>query len=407
MNTDFDIVIVGGGMVGASLACAWRGAGLRIAVVEAVPLKSDAQPSFNERTIALAYGSRRIFDGIGVWSEVERLGCTPIERVHVSHRGYFGVTRLAADDLDLPALGYVVENRVLGAALSQTLAGADNIHWFCPATVENIEITAHGARVAISHGTDTRHLTARLVVGADGANSAVRRLLGLEVERTDYAQVAVVATVAAGLPHGNTAYERFTESGPLAALPMRDNRCAIVWSARPPEADAIIDWSDAEYLSQLQRRFGDRLGRFTQPGARTRYPLALVHVPRQFVARMVLIGNAAHAVHPVAGQGFNLGLRDAAALAEVVVDAVRAGEDIGAVAVLQRYVDWRRRDTRVTERFTDGLIRTFANESTALAIARGAGLLAVDLLLPVKRRLLRLTSGLAGRLPRLARGLSL
>lgn len=407
MNPDFDIVIVGGGMVGASLACALRDSGLRIAVIEAVPLKSDEQPSYNERTIALAYGSRRIFDSIGVWSEVERLGATPIERIHVSHRGHFGATRLAAADLDLPALGYVVENRVLGAALWTTLDGATMVVWHCPATVEDIHVGDDGARVSVKQDDAVRELSARLVIGADGANSAVRRLLGLEAERTDYQQVAVVATVATGLPHNNTAYERFTSTGPLAALPMRNDRCAIVWSARPQEADTIVGWGDDEYLAQLQQRFGDRLGRFAQPGTRTRYPLALMHVPRQFAARIVLIGNAAHTVHPVAGQGFNLGLRDAAALAEVIVQAARAGDDMGDIAVLQRYADWRRRDTRVTELFTDGLIRAFSSESSAMALARGAGLIAVDLMLPVKRRLLRMTSGLAGRLPRLARGLSL
>lgn len=407
MDNKFDIVIVGGGMVGASLACALRASGLRIAIVEAVALKSDTQPSFNERTIALAYGSRRIFDGIGVWPAVERLGCTPIERIHVSHRGGFGATRLAAGDLDLPALGYVVENRVLGAALSKTLDKVDNVRWFCPATVENIETTNDGARVSIRYGADVQQLVARLVVGADGANSAVRRLLGLEAERTDYAQVALVATVAAGLPHRNTAYERFTNSGPLAALPMRDNRCAIVWSARAEEADSLLGWSDSEYLEKLQQRFGDRLGRFTAPGARTKYPLALTRVPQQLATRMVLIGNAAHTVHPVAGQGFNLGLRDAAALADVLVGAASAGADIGDAAVLRRYADWRRRDTRATEIFTDGLIRAFSNDSVALALARGAGLVAVDLMPPLKRRLLRMTSGLGGRLPRLARGLSL
>jgi len=407
MNSDFDIVIVGGGMVGASLACALRGAGLRIAVVEAVPLKSEAQPSYNERTIALAYGSRRIFEGVGVWDEIERRGATPIERIHVSHRGYFGATRLAAGELRLPALGYVVENRVLGAALMQALADATEVTWHCPATVEEIRIEADGARLRVEGTAGSIELSARLVVGADGAHSAVRRLLGIEAARTDYAQVAVVATVAAGLPHANTAYERFTASGPLAALPMRDNRCAIVWSARADEADTILGWTDAEYLAQLQQRFGDRLGRLAAPGARTKYPLALTRVPQTNTARMVLIGNAAHTVHPVAGQGFNLGLRDAAALAEVLVAAGKAGEDIGAAAVLQRYAVWRRRDTRATEIFTDGLVRLFSNESRLLALLRGSGLVAIDLVPPLKRRLLRMTSGLAGRLPRLARGLPL
>jgi 2-octaprenyl-6-methoxyphenol hydroxylase len=249
-------------------------------------------------------------------------------------------------------------------------------------------------------------LSAKLVVGADGTQSAVRRLFDIPAERTDYGQVAIVATVAAGVPHGNTAYERFTDSGPLAALPMRENRCAIVWSAAAADAETIAGWNDDEFLLRLQERFGDRLGRLTQPGARARHPLALTKVSQPLRPRMVLIGNAAHTVHPVAGQGFNLGLRDVAALVETLIAAARADEDVGSMAVLDRYADWRRRDTRVTEIFTDSLIRIFSNRSLPWAVARGAGLVAVDLMLPVKRRLLRITSGLAGRLPRLARGLA-
>lgn len=406
-KTDFDIVIVGGGMVGASLAGALCGSDVRVAVVEAAPLGTEFQPSNNDRTVALAYGSRCILESIGIWSGLERLGVTPIEHIHISHRGLFGVTRLNADDMDLPALGYVVENRALGSVLWTRLKDVSNVTWLCPATVEDIVIDDKTAMVSVKQAGETRTLRTRLVVGADGTHSAVRRLLAIPAERTDYAQVAVVATVAAGLPHRNTAYERFTDTGPLAALPMRDNRCAIVWSTRTEEADTMLGWSDAEFLAHLQDRFGDRLGRFSESGARARYPLALTRVPQQPRARMVLIGNAAHTVHPVAGQGFNLGLRDVAALAEVVTAATREGADVGDVSVLRRYLEWRQRDTQVTEFLTDALIRIFSSRSAAFALTRGVGLVAVDLLLPVKRRLLRITSGLAGRLPRLARGLPL
>ena len=407
MQTDHDIIIIGGGLVGAALACALRQSGLRIAVIEAVPPPKTAPRGRNERTIALAYGSRRIFEGIAVWDQIEQAGVTPIERIHISHRGHFGATRLAAQDAALPALGYVVENRALGAALLTALNGATNVAWFCPATVEAVHVDADIARVVVKQGEQTSTLTARLVVGADGTQSAVRRIAGIDAERTDYSQAAAVATVAAALPHRNTAYERFTDAGPLAALPMNDNRCAVVWSARAQDADAMLGWSDEEYIIQLQDRFGDRLGRLSDPGARIKYPLALMQVPAPVRPRLVLIGNAAHTVHPVAGQGFNLGLRDVAVLAESIVAAAQAGADIGAASLLQEYADRRRRDTRVTEAFTDGLIRIFSIDFFPLALARAAGLVAVDVVPSIKRRLVRMTSGLAGRLPRLARGRSL
>lgn len=408
MNKDFDIVIVGGGLVGASLACALRGSGLRIGVVEAVPLTAGAQPSFDERTVALAYGSKRIFETIGVWSGIESLGATPIEHIHISDRGRFGFTRLHAADAQLPALGYVVENRVLGAALLKTLEESKTIEWICPATLEGIAVDPAAAEVTVRAGGEAgRKLTARLVVAADGAHSAVRRNLGIEAECTEYGQTAVVTQVTAGRPHRNTAYERFTETGPLAVLPMREQRCAVVWSARRSEVETMLGWNDAEFLARLQDRFGQRLGTFTRLGRRAAYPLALTRVPEQARPRLVLIGNAAHTVHPVAGQGFNLGLRDVAALSETLLDAVRAGRDIGDPAVLRRYADGRARDNRVTAAFTNGLVRVFSNNFPPLALARNLGLIAVDLLPPVKRRLIRVTSGLAGRLPRLARGLSL
>lgn len=205
--------------------------------------------------------------------------------------------------------------------------------------------------------------------------------------------------------HHDTAYERFTSSGPLALLPMRDDRCAVVWSVPPRDVETMLGVSDAEFLARLQTRFGDRLGRFSRVGRRNAYPLALTRVSAHVRARVALVGNAAHTVHPVAAQGFNLGLRDVATLAEVVTDAARAGEDIGALAVLERYARWRRRDNLATTLLTDGLIRAFSNSFAPLALARNLGLIGVDLLPPVKRGLMRRTMGLAGKLPRLARGL--
>ena len=406
MRPDYDILIIGGGLVGASLAVALRESPLRIGVIEAVPLAASSQPSYDDRTLALAYGSKQIFDSIGCWRDIAP-EATPIERIHISDRGHFGVTRLSAAESGMPALGYVVPNRALGVALMKTLQTAKNIAWLCPAEMQEIRLNPESASVTVRHNDASRTLTARLVIAADGAHSAVRAALGIEAERTEYCQSAIVTTVTAGEPHGNTAYERFTDTGPLALLPLTNNRCAVVWSAKADEVPTITGWSDAEFLAQLQDRFGDRLGAFTRLGKRTAYPLMLSRVKEQVRERLALIGNAAHTVHPVAGQGFNLGLRDVAVMAEILTDALRNGEDIGGLTALRRYADWRARDNRVTAGFTNGLIRIFSNNAFPLTFVRNAGLIAVDLLPGVKRRFVRVTSGLAGRLPRLARGLPL
>ncbi len=406
MKTDYDILIIGGGLVGASLARALRDSGLRLGVIEAVPLAASSQPGYDDRTLALAYGSKRIFETMHVWEGIVP-EATPIERIHISDRGHFGAARLTAAEAGLPALGYVVPSRALGAALFKALEGSRQIDWLCPAEMRDIRVTPEHAVVTVHHEGKDKTLTARLVIAADGAHSAVRRAMGIEAQRTEYRQTAIVTTVTASQPHGNTAYERFTDTGPLALLPQRQNDCAVVWSAREEEVKTILGWSDVEFLRRLQERFGDRLGNFTRLGRRSSYPLALTRVPEQVRPRLALIGNAAHTVHPVAGQGFNLGLRDVAAIADILADAQRAGADIGDPAVLRRYADWRRRDNRVIALFTNGLIRIFSNNIFPLTLLRNTGLLAVDLMPGVKRGFVRVTSGLAGKLPRLARGLPL
>jgi len=440
MQYDFDILIIGGGMVGASLACALghsdlrigrsrhpvsatapgvalppasmqssrdTRASLRIGVIEAVPLHASSQPSYDDRTVALACGSKRIFDGIGVWREITRHGESPIQHIHISDRERFGFTRLSAADAGLEALGYVVENRVLGEALYRTMQSFDNVSLMCPASMEAIAFDLDVARVTIKQDGAARELTTRLVVAADGADSPVRAAAGIEAQRVDYGQSAVVTNVTPERPHHDTAFERFTDTGPLALLPMTQGRCAVVWSARTREVDTILSWEDAEFLSRLQQRFGERLGRFMKVGRRKAYPLFLTRVSEHVRTRLALIGNAAHTVHPVAGQGFNLGLRDVATLSEVLTDALRQGRDLGDPGVLTRYADWRRRDNRVIARFTDSLIRLFSNDFLPLAVVRNLGLIAVDLAPPFKRGFIRITSGLSGRLPRLARGLPL
>jgi len=416
MANDYDIIIIGGGLVGASLACALGEQDLRIAVIEAVPLKSDAQPSYNERTVALGYGSRKIFEGIGIWSAIQELGATAIEKIHVSDRGHVGKTRLDCAKEGLDALGYVVDTRLLGQALGRRVEELSNVELICPAKLISLQFTAEHAEVEIESDGVVQTLNTALVVGADGVQSSVREQLGIKTFDMNYGQTAVIANVSVERPHHNVAYERFTPTGPLAVLPMSDvtefeegleHRCSIVWTVKDKERDAMLALDDDVFLAELQNRFGGQLGKFTRVGKRFAFPLALKQAREHVRARLALIGNAAHTVHPIAGQGFNLGLRDVAVLAEVVVDAIQKQEDIGDLLVLKRYARWRRRDHMRVIGFTDSMVRLFSNQITPVALVRNIGLLATDLVPPLKKLITRQAMGLSGRLPKLARGLRL
>jgi len=405
-NSHYDIIIVGGGLVGASLACALGGQRYRVGVVEAVPYGADGQPSYDERSVALAWGSRRIFEGLGVWQALAG-EAAPIRRIHVSDRGHFGFARLDAQDYGVEALGYVLANRVLGKVLGEAMARMSNVELLCPAQVLHVAIGEQAASVAVKQQGAERTLSAALVVGADGDRSKVRQLVGIERNRWDYGRHAVIANVTPGRYHDNIAYERFTADGPLAMLPLSDGRCGLVWTVPARDVDTVLALDGADFLRRVQDTFGGRLGRLKQVGVRRAYPLTLIQAREAVHQRAVLIGNAAHSVAPVAGQGFNLGLRDVAALAQVFTDAARGGADPGSRAVLQEYLRWRAQDQERVIGFTDGLMRVFSSASPPLVAARDIGLLALDVVPPLKRALMRQTMGLAGRLPRLARGLPL
>lgn len=394
-------------MVGASLACALGNSELTIAVIEAIPPGEPGQPSYDDRTVALAYSSRYIFEGIGVWQSIAQRSACPIKHIHISDRGHFGFTRLHAEDMRLDALGYVVETRALGAALYEAMSALDNVTLICPASVTDIVVTKKSATLTVEHDGNSRIINAQLAVAADGGDSPLRQTVGIPATKRKYDQSAVVANVTPGRDHGNVAYERFSSTGPLALLPMPGNRCSVVWSTPSDKVKAMLGWDDETFLAQLQTCFGDRLGRFSHVGKRVAYPLELTRVRNSVVERVVLVGNAAHTVHPVAGQGFNLGLRDVATLAQVIVDARRAGKDFGLLDVLTPYDKWRQRDNKRVASFTDGLIRIFTNENLPLTLARNLGLSFVNLFPGIKRTFIKRTSGLNGRLPRLARGLPL
>jgi 2-octaprenyl-6-methoxyphenol hydroxylase len=406
MSDPFDIVIVGGGMVGASLAVALDGLALNIALIEAIPHDAAAQPSFDERTTALSNGSRRILETLGVWSAVAP-SATPIARIHVSDQGRFGFARIAAAEQGLDALGFVVPNRALGSALWSRLSDRPGVRVFCPAEVVRVVSQPEVVELEVLEGGIATTLRARLVVAADGAQSAVRAAFGIDATVHDYAQTAVITTVLTQRFHDYVAYERFTQEGPLALLPLADGRCTLVLTLSPSLADAALGWSDQEFLAEVQSRFGFRLGRFLKVGRRIPYPLSLTRASATSRGRCVIIGNAAQSLHPVAGMGFNLGLRDAASLAELVAERRDAGRgDPGDAALLDEYDAWRAADRGGIIAFTDGLVRVFSSPLGAVQRLRNLGLLAFDILPPAKAALSRLSTG-AGRVPKLARGVPL
>jgi 2-octaprenyl-6-methoxyphenol hydroxylase len=406
---DHDLAIVGGGLVGASLALALAPLGLRIVLLEAVPPGGAEQqhPSFDERTTALANGTVRAFRTLGVWDAMER-EAAPIRRIHVSEQGRFGTARIDAAEQELEALGYVVPNRAIGAALWQGLAGAGNVEVVAPARVTGSELD--GERRVVQYEADgaSRSVAAQLVVAADGIHSLVRAHSGIGADQIDYDQVAITAVLVTQRFHDHVAYERFTETGPIALLPLTDGRCGLVWTARPAEAERLLALPDDEFLREFQHAFGFRLGRFLRVGRRASYPLVLSRAERHVSQRLAVVGAAAQGLHPIAGQGFNLGLRDAMSLAEVIADRRVAGElDPGAPAVLQDYAGWRETDRRRIVQFTDGLVRVFATPLGVMRGLRSFGLLAFDVLPPAKSALARLSVGASERVPRLARGVPL
>lgn len=404
---EVDVAIVGGGLVGASLALALAPTGLRLALIEGASPDDARQPSFDDRTTALGNGTRRIFEALGVWPRIAPQAAA-IRRIHVSDAGRFGFARLEAAALGLEAFGYVATNRTLGAALRERLAAVPGLELRMPARC--VEARVHADHVALVTDPGAAPIHARLAVAADGAKSLLREAAGLAAETEDYGQVAVVAHVTATRAADGTAWERFTPQGPFAVLPLAGGAYGVVWTVASADADRVLAMPDVEYLAALQQAFGWRAGRFTRVGARQAYPLKLVRATRVTAPRVVLVGNAAQGLHPVAGQGFNLGLRDAATLAEILAGTrVRdgAGFDAGAGAVLEAYAADRERDREGITRFTDGLVKLFGDTRPGVPLVRDLGLLMFDLSPTAKQAMSRLSWGFAARTPRLARGLAL
>jgi 2-octaprenyl-6-methoxyphenol hydroxylase len=414
MQSRYDVLIVGGGMVGASLACALlpvaEQLALRVAVVETEPLPAPGepvfQPSYDARSTALALGVRAPFEAMGIWDTLAQ-HLTPIRHIHVSDRGHFGVTRLDAEREQVPALGYVVENHWLGQVLLSRLAqdGAPWIDFIAPAEVVDLDNRADGCRVSVLRQGATEQFDAALVVMADGGRSQLREKIGIGYRQSSYEQHALVANVSLDRPHREIAYERFTDSGPLALLPGEDldgqPRCGLVWTLPEDQIDAVMALDERAFLARLQQRFGFRAGRFVRVGERFHYPLKLVLAEEQVRAGLVVLGNAAHALHPIAGQGFNLAFRGVTALADLIIERKRAGQALGDLHALLGFEQARRSDQFRTIQFSDRTMKLFTSHQPMLTLARDIGLTALDLCPLGKTLLARAAMGLDQPAPRL------
>lgn len=401
----YDIVIAGGGMIGTSLGLALASLKLRIVVVEAVARAEKQQPSFDDRSTALSRSSQRMFEAMGLWQDIAK-SSTPIKSIHVSDRGRFGFSHIDAKEQRVEALGYVVINRTLGDVLNRALSKVDGIELVCPGKIA----TVGQSRNTITVGVETpdgglRRLSCSLLVGSDGANSTVRDMVGISASRVEYEQIAVIGNLAPEKPPENRAFERFTDTGPIAILPAGDERAAFIWTVSPARAEVLMQQPDDEFTKHLHDAFGNRLGAFSRVGKRAAYPLALSKASRLVAGRCVLIGNAAHGLHPVAAQGFNLGLRDVAALSECISDA--RVSDVGNVEILENYAKWRRADQRKLVRITDGIVRLFGSAKAPVRVLRNLGMLSFDLVPGVRTAFAKHMMGLTGRLPKLSRGVPL
>jgi 2-octaprenyl-6-methoxyphenol hydroxylase len=389
----FNLAIVGGGLVGASLALALQAGakarGWKIVMIEPFAPGDTYQPSYDARSSALSFGARQIYQRLGLWQQIARRA-EPILQIHVSDKGRFGAARLSSMQEGVPALGYVVENAWLGQCLWQGL-DKDVISWRVPAEVQQMQALPDGYRLTLNDDTE---LDCDLAVLADGGRSSLREQLGIGVRTTPYDQSALIANITPGEAHGGQAFERFTEDGPLALLPLPDNRCALVWTRTGNDIERLLALDDRSFLNELQGVFGYRLGALKQVGVRHTYPLSLIEAEEQVRSHLAVLGNAAHSLHPIAGQGFNLSLRDADALAAALL---ASDKPLGDFATLQAYRERQRLDQDLTVGFSDQVTRLFGSSQPLVSLGRNLGLLGLDLLPPAKRWFARQAMGLGTR----------
>lgn len=399
MQHDYDLLIAGGGLAGNCLALALKETGLKIAIVEANTSEQQQASVAGDRALALAAGTVKMLEALDIWQGISQ-AATAIKDIHISDQGHFGKVRLSAQKEHVDALGYVITARDIEAHVAKLVTEA-GIELICPARLVGLMVGNNTVNVSLKRGDEALAASAKLLVGADGGNSSVRNLLEIAQHIIEYGQTALVSTVKSSLPHKNVAFERFTGSGPLALLPVDVNYCAVVWTRASEDANALMSGSEADFLAELQQCFGYKLGGLSLVAPRRAFPLSLIRAEKMIADRTAIIGNAVHQLHPVAGQGFNLGLRDVVQLAEMIIKQHQAGEDIGAADFLAAYAESRQKDHARTIGFTNTVVRIFSNDWLALAAARNVGLAMLDHIPAAKTLLTRHAMGLAGRLPRL------
>lgn len=397
---DAEIVVIGGGLAGLPFGIACASAGLRTVLVDREQPGTLLAEPFDGRSSAIAYGSQRVLEGLGVWQCLEE-AAQPILDIRVADQASPLFLHYDHTEVGDRPFGWIVENRAIRQALFRRMEELAALTCLAPAQPARVERDAARVLVALADG---RRIRARLVVAADGRNSALRRDAGIRTFGTDYPQHAISGTVAHEKPHHGVAVEHFLPAGPFAILPMTGNRSSVVWTEKAALAPALMKLDEAAFHRELSRRFGDFLGEVEWQGPRWSYPLQILYAERAIDRRLALLGDAAHVIHPIAGQGLNLGIRDVAALAELVVDAHRLGLDPGSADVLERYQRWRRVDTLALSAVTDALNRLFSNDIGPLRLARDIGLALVERTPPLKRFFMRHAMGVVGTLPRLVRG---
>jgi len=393
MQQEYDIVIVGGGLAGNCLAFMLKNTGVRIAIVEAATREQLYVSPAGDRALALAAGTVQILDALGLWQGINKTA-TAIKQIHISDQGHFGKTRLSAQKEHVEALGYVISARDIETHIAN-LVSESTIELITPARVVGLMSSDNEIFINLKQETESLNITAKLLVGADGGLSSVRQLMGITQNVTEYDQTALVTTIKSTLANNNTAFERFTASGPLALLPIGSHECSVVWTRKDEDANALMLGSEIDFIAELQQCFGYKLGQLSLTAPRRAFPLSLIRAERMVDGRTVIIGNAAHQLHPVAGQGFNLGFRDVVQLAEKLIKQHEINSDVGDEDFLKTYANTRKQDHDRTIEFTDIVVNVFSNEWLALITARNIGLTLLDYVPSVKTLLTRHAMGIA------------